>query len=161
MDREQIGQMARSKFKEKNNCAESVVKAFIETGLIDFPEQVSAAATGFGGGIGKSGHNCGALTGAVIALGLKKGRISPNESIAKDGLTDLSGKPGVYRAVNYLPTQFQNLYGTVDCSELVKHFEFDSKERKEYCAKLVQEAAEIAYDVIENFEHFACREYDV
>ncbi|MEM2609877.1 MAG: C-GCAxxG-C-C family protein [Candidatus Bathyarchaeia archaeon] len=37
-------------------------------------KQIPKIATGFGGGIGRTGSICGALAGAIMAIGLKYGR---------------------------------------------------------------------------------------
>ncbi len=90
----------------------------IQADLVNFPLEVTALATGFGGGIGSSGNNCGALTGAVIAVGMKIGRISPDYSID-------------YRAFNRIPYKFEALFGSPNCKDLVKNYDFSSIERKE------------------------------
>jgi len=69
---------ARQNFKDGLNCAESVLEAVISTGIIkDFPPEVVAVSTGFGGGIGQFGTICGALAGATIAVGCVHGRKTP------------------------------------------------------------------------------------
>ena len=71
----QAKENARQNFREGLNCAESVVEAVIRTGIIkDFPPEVVALSTGFGGGIGQYGATCGALIGATIAVGCMHGR---------------------------------------------------------------------------------------
>lgn len=64
------------------NCAEAVLKALVEEfGLRDC--NVPAVATGFGGGIGRTGGVCGALTGAVMALGIAAGRSAAEQAELK------------------------------------------------------------------------------
>lgn len=55
-------------FNEGYNCAESMLKAYLDVYKKD--PSLGAAASGFGGGIGGKGTTCGAISGAVIALGL-------------------------------------------------------------------------------------------
>lgn len=64
------------------NCAESVLKALVEE--LGLPAgNVPAVATGFGGGVGRTGGICGALTGAVMALGIAVGRSSVDQAELK------------------------------------------------------------------------------
>ena len=37
-----------------------------------------------GGGIGRKGSLCGALTGGILALGLAMGRMDPKDTAARD-----------------------------------------------------------------------------
>ena len=64
--------LARSRFSEGFSCSQSVLAAFApEFGLdVDAALRVAAA---FGGGMGRPGHPCGAVTGALMALGLRYG----------------------------------------------------------------------------------------
>lgn len=58
-------ELAGEFFDRGNSCTRSVLLA---TGHAS--EELLAAAAGFGGGIGKSGCLCGAISGGVMALGL-------------------------------------------------------------------------------------------
>src|SRR5512138_1672998 len=62
-----------SKFASGYNCAQSVFFAFLEDLEID-PDTALKIASGFGGGIGRRGEVCGAVTGGIMALGAKHGR---------------------------------------------------------------------------------------
>ena len=71
---EQVKQQAHNNFSAGFNCAECVTEAawsFIET---DLPADAWKLATGFGGGLGLYGDTCGALTGAILAVGAVHGR---------------------------------------------------------------------------------------
>ena len=74
-------------------------------GLEDGP--VPRMATGFGGGIGGSGATCGALVGAVMAVGLVHGRDSSDGD--RRAATAISQK--IYRA-------FEEQMGSTACREL-------------------------------------------
>lgn len=50
---------ARQNFRDGINCAESVFKAVIDTGITGLEYEAVALSTGFGGGIGLAGYNCG------------------------------------------------------------------------------------------------------
>ena len=64
--------VASSRFSEGFSCSQSVLAAFApEPGLdADAALRVSAA---FGGGMGRAGGTCGAVTGALMVLGLRYG----------------------------------------------------------------------------------------
>ncbi len=141
--------LAAANFKEKMNCAEAVFSALRSAGLIDCPPETVALATGFGGGIGLAGHTCGALAGAVLAVGSVYGRKNPLEgSTGEERLRKLYGKPGIYRLFNSIPRQFQARMGAVNCRDLCASYEWKSKERNLNCLKAVEAAAEIAVEHI-------------
>jgi C_GCAxxG_C_C family probable redox protein len=65
--------LAMKYFSSDYNCAQSVTKSILESKGIDFDEVFHLTA-GFGGGIGLQGHVCGAVSGAVAALGVINGK---------------------------------------------------------------------------------------
>lgn len=63
---------AKALFEAHYNCAQSVFGSFAEHfGLGQ--ETAFRIGTPFGGGIGHSGHICGAVSGAIMAIGLARG----------------------------------------------------------------------------------------
>ena len=63
-------EVAVEKFVSGYNCAQSILYAFgPDLGLEG--ETALKVATGLGGGLGVSGEVCGAVTGGILALGLK------------------------------------------------------------------------------------------
>ncbi|MCM2265820.1 MAG: C-GCAxxG-C-C family protein [Desulfuromonadales bacterium] len=92
------------------NCAQAVLQA--TTGRGD-PELL-AMAEAFGGGIGKSGCLCGAVTGGVMALGL-------------------SGHP---ERGGELVAAFREQFRTTCCRGLSKDYRWLSREHKANCRKL-------------------------
>jgi len=146
----QARENARQNFREGLNCGETVLKAVLDTGIIkDFPPEVVALATGFGGGIGQYGTVCGALAGATIAVGCVHGRKNPMNGTFEERVGQLQGNPGLYRLFNNLPNDFAEKFGTCECRELISGFEsFEARERKKMCHQLVIEAAGMAVDYI-------------
>lgn len=67
-------------------------------------------ATGFGAGMGRHGETCGALVGAIMALGLKYGR---------EGAEDSEAKANTYDKVESLLQAFRDKYGTAVCCDLI------------------------------------------
>lgn len=93
------------------NCAESVLKACQEIFQLPGAEVVPKVASGFGGGIGRKGSVCGALTGGVMALGLAMGRMDPKDTAARDR---------IYVRARELYGKFEREFGTVLCFGLTQ-----------------------------------------
>lgn len=70
---EQAKVNTKQNYRDANNCAESVLKAIIDTNITDFPPEVVALATGFGG------NTCNALTGGIMGIGTVHGRRNPTD----------------------------------------------------------------------------------
>jgi C_GCAxxG_C_C family probable redox protein len=76
-----LAEKAVSFFKAGFICSESVLMAMQDyLGL----ERNPSIATGFGGGIGRKGSVCGAVTGAILAINLKYGRRKLEENDIKE-----------------------------------------------------------------------------
>ncbi len=68
-DVNQVGERAEALFMQGYNCAESVLAAVAECLELGC-DCIPAIATGMGGGVGHTGHTCGAVSGAAMAIGL-------------------------------------------------------------------------------------------
>jgi C_GCAxxG_C_C family probable redox protein len=152
---EEIRQRARKNFSRGYNCAECVTEAvlsLVDTGL---PPEVKKVATGFGGGVGLFGDTCGAVTGAVIAVGAVHGRSSLPEGAdpkdaAKKAANQLYGKPGLYRLFNQIPNRFKDKYAYTLCRELTSkwHESWLCRDHALYCREIITDAAGIAAELI-------------
>jgi C_GCAxxG_C_C family probable redox protein len=91
------------------NCAQSVVKAFAAE-LEAEEEAAVRMAAALGGGFGRCGYVCGALSGAAIVIGDRLGSADPADDEARDR---------AYAAVRRLLERFQREYGSVLCRELI------------------------------------------
>ena len=100
-------------FSSGFNCAEAVLTVLCRrVGKLgkSCAGAVPSAATGFGGGIGRGGGTCGALSGVVLALGL----------LAKhDRAEDFEGKYRVYDLVSRLIGDFEREFGSSSCRDLI------------------------------------------
>ena len=91
------------------NCAQSVLAAF--TDLIGTPErQLMDLAGGFGGGAG-TGELCGAVSGAVMVLGL----LTPG-----DPADPVGSKKRTVELSKELQKRFSGIFEAVRCQELLK-----------------------------------------
>lgn len=70
-------------------------------------DNVPAIATAFGGGVGGTGSVCGAVVGAVMAIGLRHGR---RDASTRDGRA--------YALTQELRRRFEAATGAVDCRTL-------------------------------------------
>lgn len=144
---------AKQNFKDGLNCSESVFKAVIDTGVTGLDPEAVSLATGFGGGIGLAGHSCGALIGAVMAVGAVHGRRNPLEGEFKDRVDRLYGNPGLYRLFNGMSHEFKEKFGALDCSKLNETYpEWFDKDRFRECMKMVIYAAGMAMEYIQKVE---------
>ena len=68
-------ELALSRFAEGFNCSQAVFSAYAE-GIDE--ETALKIASGFGGGMGRMAGTCGAVTGAMMVLGLRFGGTTPD-----------------------------------------------------------------------------------
>jgi C_GCAxxG_C_C family probable redox protein len=107
------------------HCAEAVATAALEA-FDEDPSQAAAHATAFGGGFGRTQQeSCGALSGALIAIGHLHGRRRPG------GAWDLPAKFGAKMREHFLE---QN--GTTQCAALCARF--GEKRQLAECRRLTQ-----------------------
>ncbi len=102
-------EVALSFYNEGFSCSQAVFSAFAEQFGMD-KETALKIAGAFGGGMAQMGETCGAVTGALMVLGLKYGRIN-----AKDFET----KEKLYSAVKDFVEKFKLQNGTIVCRELL------------------------------------------
>ena len=111
------------------NCAQAVLCACAEyTGLDE--KTALAVSAGFGGGL-RSGEVCGAISGAVMALGLAKPFTDSSDIAAKDKIAALAKE---------CVAEGKEKFGCVRCSEL--------KGDKSNCPFYIGEMASIAEEMI-------------
>ncbi|HPA50334.1 MAG TPA: C-GCAxxG-C-C family protein [Thermoanaerobaculia bacterium] len=112
---------AVDRFANGYNCAQAVLVAFAPDLGID-ADHALRLACGFGGGIARQQEICGALSGGVIALGLKHGR-GENQDKARTADT--------YVKVRELVAAFEDAHGTHVCRELLDGCDLSTPEGQE------------------------------
>jgi len=96
-------------FRNKFNCSQSVLTAFGgEYGISE--NDCLKIACAFGGGMGRQQCTCGAVTGALMVLGLKYGK-AVNDPEEKKVLT--------YSKTKEFFNEFKKLNGSTDCKVLL------------------------------------------
>ena len=100
--------LAASRFAQGHNCAQAVLSVFAEESGIEETTALKLA-TGFGGGMGRQAETCGAVTGAMMALGLLHGPEQPDRETREE----------VYAMVRDFTARFKERNGTLICRELM------------------------------------------
>ena len=129
-------------FKSGFSCSQAICTTYFQSYGVD---RVTArkVSCGFGAGIARSGNICGAVSGAIMVIGLQYG-------MAKSG--DLNAKEKTYQAVTEFLREFTQRNGATDCTRLIGYNLADpsqlemAKEKKVVmtrCPKFVKDAAEI------------------
>ena len=137
---------ALSRFAEGFSCSQAVLSAYSDGFGLD-EETALKIASGFGGGMGRMAENCGAVTGAIMVLGLRFGGTLPKQE-AKDR---------VYAKVREFTDRFKARNGSLLCRDLMS---CDVSTAEGYdaakesglfatiCPKYLQDAAEILEDML-------------
>lgn len=141
---EQAQTISRDYFREGLNCAECVMRTFMQLFPTGLPDEAVALASGFGGGIGQTKNICGAVSGAVMALGSVKGRSNPmQQPTVPERAKEL--RQNVYPIFADMLHELEQEFGTVQCSEMCRAYtDFDGKERKRNCMQIVATCAAAA-----------------
>lgn len=140
-------ELAVSRFSGNFNCAQSVLSALAPTIGWSEDEALKVAAV-FGGGVARSGNVCGAVTGALMAIGLKYGSPDGNNKAAKEQ---------TYALGNELMRRFRARHGDVLCSGLMG-LDMGTPEGRQSaraqglydttCGPLVRDAVEITLELL-------------
>ena len=140
-------------FSQKLHCSQSVLAAFAEECGITEEEALKLGSC-FGGGMGK-GHVCGAVSGALMVLGLLYGQKSVGDT---EGL-QLSNKVN-----DLMMTRFKEKCGSYICNDLLgcditteegHQFCVDNKLFTELCPKMVTTAVDVVEEIIHKNLHHA------
>jgi C_GCAxxG_C_C family probable redox protein len=103
---DEAARIAVSHFRDGYNCAESVLMAMQEVWNMEKRPDI---ATAFGAGIGRRGSVCGAVTGGIIAINLKYGRMKAEEDKEKSYAL----------ALNFYK-KFEKEFSSAICYELIE-----------------------------------------
>ena len=139
---------AAARFAATFNCSQAVFSAF-GTGLGLSEDQCLKLGCAFGGGMARNQMTCGAVTGALLALGLHFGR-GADDPLAATG--------NAYEKTNRFFEEFQKRNGSINCRELLQGLVMndpDDMEKireldlfKTVCARYVTDAVEITEGLV-------------
>ncbi len=137
---------AKRYFSQNYNCAQSVAKSILEaTGLN--VEQITNIMAGFGAGIAHQGNVCGAVSGAIAALGVIMGETISDVQVHKEATYDISEK---------FVSIFEEQHASLLCDKLtsieMRDIEQRNKAMKEgvfrtVCPNYVADAVKIALEL--------------
>jgi C_GCAxxG_C_C family probable redox protein len=140
-------EIAATFFSQNYNCAQSVLSAFAQEFGLDGKIALKLASP-FGGGMARRGEVCGAVTGALLALGLARGADQP------------ARKDEIYRLSQEFMRLFAEKHKNLLCRDLIAcdistAVGYQSAVEKRVfttiCPLLVQDAVEIAQKLLEAF----------
>ena len=133
-------------FNQDYNCSQSVLLTMQEYYGFHKNSLIPKIATAFGGGIGRRGSLCGALTGGVMAIGLKHGTNG----------TELKQKEKSYEIALKFFDRFVLECGSPLCKDLIGYDLTNPVElnkmrkshvREKRCCNFVRNAVEILIDL--------------
>jgi C_GCAxxG_C_C family probable redox protein len=139
---------AAEMFNVSHNCAQSVLTSFSDrTGL---SEDLSCRiACAFGAGGGRKQYQCGAVSGALLALSMLHGRGLNDDSSVQDK---------AYALTRDFLERFEEKHGTIECRKLLDGTDLLTPEgqerfkkenmKKDRCACFVNDAVEILEQIL-------------
>jgi C_GCAxxG_C_C family probable redox protein len=139
---------AVSCFKEGFSCSQAILSTYGEQFGLN-REMALKVSGAFGGGMGRMGKTCGAVTGAFMVFGLKYG---------KTKVEDEQTKERAYNLVKEFVDKFRSRNGSIVCRELLgcnistpdgMKIIREKKLITTLCPKFVQDAAEIIEQILE------------
>lgn len=138
---------ALATFAQGFNCSQATLVALAPEAGLD-RETALRVAGAFGAGFGRQGEACGAVAGALMAIGLKYAMVRPEEPEAKERTYQVAGE---------FIRRFMARHGALTCRELLgcdpstpeglarmKEKNFHAT----VCPRFVKAAVELASDVL-------------
>jgi C_GCAxxG_C_C family probable redox protein len=135
-------------FEEGFSCAQAVISTYGPD--LDLDRELALRVAGaFGGGMASMGRTCGAVTGALMVIGLQHGKTEADDDEAKERCSRLARE---------FVALFEARNGSTTCKELlgrdisVPEEKARAKEEGLFdtlCPRLVRDAAEIVESIIE------------
>lgn len=137
-------------FSDNFNCSQAVFTAFASDFGID-EELALKIGTSFGGGA-RNGEICGAISGALMVLGLKYGHYQSDNNEQKSRAYAI--------AVEYTK-RFKELTGSIVCRDLLGYdltipedmaYIKEKNLFKEICPRMVKSAVEVLEGILADYE---------
>lgn len=132
---------AEEMFSQGYLCSQSVFATFSEMLGLD-KETALKIGNGFGGGIARKQEVCGAVSGAIMLIGLKYGKIQADDNISHEK---------TYAMVDNFCNEFTKRNKSINCYEILGCDLPTAKERGLFstvCSKCVRDSAEIIEDLL-------------
>jgi C_GCAxxG_C_C family probable redox protein len=138
---------ALSMFKKGFACSQALLATYGEPFGLDRDTALRVSAP-FGGGMCRMGETCGAVTGALMVIGLKHGNVEAK---------DKNSRNKTYELAETFVRRFKERNATVNCSRLLgcdistREGLREAREKKLFktvCPKYVRDAAKIIEQLI-------------
>lgn len=136
-----------SMYREGFVCSQAMLSTYGTKFGLDREIALKVAAA-FGGGMGRMGETCGAVTGAFMLIGLKYGNIKAK---------DKKARRKTYELVKEFVSRFESRHGSIKCKDLLgcdistrEGWNSAKKNKlfKTVCPKYVQDAAELVEQIL-------------
>jgi C_GCAxxG_C_C family probable redox protein len=133
------------------NCCQSIVRAFSPDFGLDADMSLKLGGA-FGGGMSGFGNTCGAVTGALMVIGLAYRNLDPE---------DADNKEYTYEIGEKFLNEFSKIHGSVMCRDLtgvnmLNTEELEKAKEKgvfeEKCPNYVQTSAELLEKLLKEYE---------
>lgn len=142
IDVSKVREDAEAYFQRGNfYCSEAIVASVRDNIAPDMPEALIAAASGFPVGVGRSKCMCGAVSGAVMAIGYVFGRTRPSTPADPRSAKTLELAAELQQA-------FRDSHRVLCCSVHTKGMDMASGEHKAQCVSFTGEMAAKAAQII-------------
>jgi len=128
----QLRQQAEIYYREgQYYCSEAIFTVFNDYFGRPLPPEAVCLASAFPIGMGKAGCTCGALSGAMLILGLVFGRTAPGAEM-----------PAMFEAARSLHNRFKATYGSTCCRQLTRGLELGTPQHKQHCVTITGQVAQ-------------------
>lgn len=130
------------------NCSQAIFSTYCEQLGMDSVTALKVA-TPFGSGIARTAQTCGAVTGALMLIGLKHGKYLSEDNASKEKCFALAKE---------FTDRFTAIHGTITCCDLLK-YDLSTPEGLQYikenglwdklCPVFIRDAAILAEELLE------------
>jgi C_GCAxxG_C_C family probable redox protein len=130
------------------NCSQAIFSTYCEQFGLD-PVTALKVATPFGSGIARTAQTCGAVTGALMLIGLKYGKYLPEDNDSKEKCFQLAME---------FTDRFKAIHGSAICCDLLKS-DLSTPEGLQYikdnnlwdtlCPVFIRDAAKLVEELLE------------
>jgi len=134
-------------FLQGYNCSQAILAAYAPRLGLE-RDKAFRLAQSFGAGLARLGETCGAVTGALMVIGLKYGKVRAKDDAAKEK---------TYRLVGEFMDRFRSKHGSLRCKVLLGHdigsargqrLIKQKKLHENLCPKLIRTAAGLLEKII-------------
>ena len=143
---DKLAKKALEFFSQDHNCAQSVLHAVLEHKGKTF-EYTTQITAGFGGGIAHQGETCGAVSGAIMALGILEGDNTSDIRDHKNSTYDLAEKFHAKFCEKHETAICRDLTGIDVTDENIRNEAIRNGHFAKICPKFIESAVRIVLEL--------------